>query len=164
MPSIVVDASPLNYLICIDLVEILPRLYGQLCIPPAVHSELSHPKAPFQVRQWVKKPQSWLNVVAPKSLVKMPHTLLGSGEYEAISLALEIAADLVLMDDRDAVIAARELGIATVGTLAVLDRAAEKGWIDLADAFDKLIRTSFRSPLRLMTEMLEQDAQRKRRL
>lgn len=94
----------------------------------------------------------------------MPHTLLGSGEYEAISLALEIAADLVLMDDRDAVIAARELGIATVGTLAVLDRAAEKGWIDLADAFDKLIRTSFRSPLRLMTEMLEQDAQRKRRL
>jgi len=162
MPGTVVDASPLNYLICIDAVEVLPRLYKGLCIPNAVEAELSHPKAPPQVRQWVQQPKSWLKVLPTKDISDPAYAKLGSGERAAIALALEIRSDLLIMDDRDAVIIARQFGLSTAGTLAVLDLRSEKELIDLGDAFHKLRQTSFRSPLRLMAEMLEQDARRKR--
>ena len=163
MPGTVVDTSPLNYLVCIDEVEILPRLYGALFIPAAVRAELSHPKAPTKVREWIQKPKTWLSIIAPKILNNPLLKQLASGEQEAIALALELPADLLIMDDRDAVVSARKLGIATVGTLAVLDKASENGWLDLATAFGKLGQTSFRLPERLATEMLRQDAERKRR-
>ena len=65
------------------------------------------------------------------------------------------------MDDRDGVAAARALDLNVVGTLAILDSAAERGWISLADVFEKLNQTTFRSPRRLMDEMLRQDAFRR---
>ena len=49
-----------------------------------------------------------------------------------------------------------------IGTLGVLDAAAARGWIDLPDVFSRLRQTTFRLPQRLMTTMLEQDAQRKK--
>ena len=56
---------------------------------------------------------------------------LDSGEHDAILLVLRLKADLVLMDDREGVDEARRLGLAVTGTLGVLDRAAERGLIEL---------------------------------
>lgn len=43
MKVIVADTSPLNYLILIDSVDILPRLYGSILVPPQVIAELVVP-------------------------------------------------------------------------------------------------------------------------
>ena len=42
-------------------------------------------------------------------------------------MALQINADLILMDERAGVDEARRLGIAVTGTLGVLARGAERG-------------------------------------
>jgi len=87
---------------------------------------------------------------------------LDAGEREAISLASELQAILLLMDERDGVAIARHRGLRVVGTLAALDLAAAHGLVDLKTMFERLRSTTFRSPVRLMLSMLEQDAERKK--
>jgi hypothetical protein len=64
------------------------------------------------------------------------------------------------VDGRDGVTIARQRGLKVVGTLAALDLAAAHGLVDLQTMFDRLRATTFRSPLRLMGSMLEQDVER----
>jgi hypothetical protein len=56
---------------------------------------------------------------------------------------------------------ARRLGLPVIGTLSVLDFAAAQGLVDLPIMFERLRQTTFRSPVRLMASMLEQDARRR---
>jgi predicted nucleic acid-binding protein len=49
---IVADTSPINYLVLIKEIEVLPRLYGKIVIPEAVREELLRPAAPEIVRIW----------------------------------------------------------------------------------------------------------------
>jgi predicted nucleic acid-binding protein len=60
------------------------------------------------------------------------------------------------MDDRQGVKAARRKGIEVTGTLGVLSRAGQRGLVNLAEAFDRLKRTSFRYPQELMDLYLDQ--------
>src|SRR6266849_4416082 len=142
MPDAVVDTAPLNYLICIDAADLLPKVYGSIWIPSAVETELRHPSAPLNVREWIQKPPTWLQINAPKEQENSSLVRLGPGERQAISLALEFRSSLLIVDDRDAIAAARPLGIATVGTLAVLDLAASRNLIDLPTMFHRLQQTT----------------------
>jgi predicted nucleic acid-binding protein len=160
MGAIAADTTPLNYLILIEAAEILPRLYGNVLIPPAVRDELAHANTPDVVRTWIAQAPSWLRIASLKQPVDPVLLRLDAGEREAISLASELQAELVLIDERDGAMAARQLGLRVTGTLAVLDLAAARGWIDLRAMFNRLRQTTFRAPLRLMASMLEQDAQR----
>jgi predicted nucleic acid-binding protein len=72
-------------------------------------------------------------VVNLKTSVAAGLSYLDAGEVEAITLALEQPGTLLLMDDRHGIIEARKRGVEVVGTLAVLDRAAARGWIDLQE-------------------------------
>jgi predicted nucleic acid-binding protein len=162
MQSIVADTTPLNYLVLIQATEILPNLYQKVLIPPAVKAELAHANTPDTVRAWISQPPTWLEMVSLKQPVDSDLSHLDAGESEAISLALELQAGLLLMDERDGVTLARQRGLKVVGTLAALDLAALRGLVDLQTMFDRLRETTFRSPLRLMASMLEQDAERKK--
>ncbi len=122
MRAIVADTTPLNYLVLIEAAEILPRLYERVLIPPAVKDELNHPNAPDRVRAWIAQPPSWLNVVSLKLPVPAPGLAhLDAGKCEAIALASEQEAMLLLLDDRDGAVAARSHGLRVIGTLGVLD-------------------------------------------
>jgi len=162
MQSIVADTTPLNYLVLIQAAEILPNLYRKVLIPPAVRTELAHTSTPDAVRAWISKPPSWLEVVSLKQPIDSALSHLDAGESEAISLASELRAVLLLMDERDGVNIARQRGLMVIGTLAALDLAALRGLVDLRTMFERLRETSFRCPLRLMASMLEQDAGRKK--
>jgi predicted nucleic acid-binding protein len=164
MRAIIADTTPLNYLVLIEAVDILPRVYGRVLIPPAVKAELSDPKTPDMVSGWIAQSPSWLYVVPPRTPADSSLLHLDTGEQEAIALASEQQTSLLLMDERDGTTAARSRGLAVIGTLAVLDLAAVRGWIDLPTVFNRLRQTTFRSPHRLMATMLEQDAQRKKKI
>lgn len=84
---VVSDTSPLNYLVLIDTVEILPRIFKCLAVPPAVIEELTHPGSPVVVRSWANAPPNWLMIQEPMEVVRIPG--LGLGESAAISLAEE---------------------------------------------------------------------------
>ena len=86
---------------------------------------------------------------------------LDRGEQQAIVLAQEYNADILLMDERAGVAAARARGLRVTGTLGVLDRGAARGLVDLKAVFARLQQTTFRSPIKLMAAMLQNDAERR---
>lgn len=59
---VISNTSPLCYLVLIDLVEILPQLFGAVVIPEAVWQELSDERSPEAVRRWIAQPPAWLQV------------------------------------------------------------------------------------------------------
>lgn len=164
MPPIVADTTPLNYLVLIEAIDVLPQLYGHILIPSAVHAELSDSQAPAQVRDWAAQTHPWLEVVPLRNPVDSSLMHLDAGERDAIVLATEQQATLLLMDERDGADAARARNLKVIGTLGVLDIAAANERIDLLAMFGRLRQTTFRSPHRLMAAMLEQDARRKKLL
>jgi predicted nucleic acid-binding protein len=94
---VVADTSPINYLVLIDQIAILPRLYARVLIPPAVFDELTQPAAPVLVRGWTERHPSWLEVMSPKNTLALAQ--LDLGESQAIALAGELGVGVVLIDE-----------------------------------------------------------------
>lgn len=59
---IVSNTSPINYLILIGYIDLLPQLFQQIIIPQAVYSELSDSVAPLPVQTWIATPPEWLKI------------------------------------------------------------------------------------------------------
>jgi predicted nucleic acid-binding protein len=142
---VIADTGPVNYLLLIGHIDVLPALFEKVILPSAVRDELSDPRTPASVRNWIADPPSWVDVRHTAN--PLPGRLLddlGAGETAALTLAAELHADLVLIDDRQAVAAAHEMGLTVTGTMGLLARASARGLIDLAEAFSRLKLTNFR--------------------
>ena len=96
--SIVSNASPLINLARIGRLELLHKLYGEICIPEAVWHEVVIAGAGLPgatlvaAATWIKR-----HTVVNAVLVRALQQDLDAGESEAIALALELEADLLLM-------------------------------------------------------------------
>ena len=158
---VVSNTSPLNYLVLTQSIDVLPELFGSVVIPRAVATELSDSAAPQPVRTWIANPPDWLDIRIPSA----PDVglLLHPGERDALSLALELNADLILVDDLAARRVARELGLTVTGTVGVLDRAAERGLIDLPATVEALRRTNYRIREGVLDSLLEEHERRRGR-
>lgn len=157
---VVSDATPLNILIRIEAVGVLPVLFGSIIVPPAVSLELSRPATPATVRDWISHAPGWLSVRPPERAI--PDLGVDAGEAEAISLALELCADFVLIDDKKARRAARAQGLTVTGTLAVLETAAARGLLDLPEAVERLRASDFQIAGRLLDDALRRDNERRK--
>ena len=156
------DTSPLNYLILIGADQILPRLFHNVLIAPSILEELSHAKTPYAVRNWIANRPAWIEIATAKPIPNQILLSLHAGERDAITIAVESHRTL-LIDERDGSEIARRLGVKTVGTLGLLDVAAERGWLDLRAAFDRLRATSFRAPIAVMAALLRKHNSRHRK-
>jgi predicted nucleic acid-binding protein len=156
MRLVVADTSPIFYLLSLDHIDLLPRLFGKVFIPDAVHDELCHPAAPTMVREWVARLPDWAVVTSVEALDDDAFRPLGAGERAAITLALALHADLILIDERKGTNVALSKGFEVTGTLGVLGLAARRGFVNLADAFARLKRTNFRYRQEIMDELLDQ--------
>lgn len=147
---VVSNTSPLNYLIQIEAVELLPRIHQQIVVPLRVVEELLDPAAPKVVRLWSRDPPDWLQI--DRKVRKIPENLshLHAGEAAAIALGLDRSAVLLLIDDLDGRVAARAAGLAVMGTLGILDAAASKGHAHFQTMIDALLRPNFRAPRALV--------------
>jgi predicted nucleic acid-binding protein len=145
MRLVVADTGPINYLILIEAIEVLPKLFQTIFTPRAVRDELAHVDAPPTVRAWAAHCPAWLEVRPNPDWNANDATAaaLDEGERAAIALAIAIGAELILMDDRAGVAVAYQRGLTVTGTLGVLDLAARRGLIDLAAALGRLKATSF---------------------
>jgi predicted nucleic acid-binding protein len=153
---VVADTGPLNYLVLIGSIEILPKLFQSVLVPQEVCDELRHLTAPLAVRAWAERPPTWLDIRQAGAIAgDFPDwRALDDGERAALTLALTLKADLILMDDRAGVAVARQHGFGVTGTLGVLDLAARRGLIDLADAFARLKATNFRYRPQILDALL----------
>jgi predicted nucleic acid-binding protein len=155
---VVSDTSPIHYLVLIGEARVLPALFGTLSFPIEVIRELAHSRSPDAVREWAMTLPAWAEVADQASSLADPK--LGPGESAAIAMALDRAADLLLIDERYGTRVARDLGLTTVGTVGILAVAAGKGLVSLRTSFDALRATSFRGPDGLMEELIRMDENR----
>lgn len=153
MSVVVSDSSPLNFLIRLEAESVLPRLFTRVIVPDAVVLELSHPAAPEVVRSFVASAPSRLEVRSPKRTLDLPR--LHQGEIAAISLAIELRASIVLMDDRAAREEAARRGLRPVGLLGVIDRAARIGLLPLEKTL-KALPADYRIDPTLVRRMLDE--------
>jgi predicted nucleic acid-binding protein len=158
---IVSNTTPLRYLIEIGHAGILRDLFSSVVIPEAVHNELQQPNTPRQVKDWIQVVPPWLEVKKADLSLFAPRINIHRGEREAIALAIELKADAILMDDRDARKEAGRLLLPIYPTLAILELAAQKDFIDLPMAIAHLSQTSFRAKPALFQLLLERDRKRK---
>lgn len=152
------DTGPLNYLILTGYPHCLPVLFDSIRLPPAVWQELSHPKTPAAVREFIATAPAWLKVVPNSEPAAVPSLLrsLDLGEQQVLLLAQRHQPCLILMDDRAAVRVAEGLQLPVAGTLSILYRAAQAKLLHLEEAFDRLSQTIFRYPSAIARELIRQ--------
>jgi uncharacterized protein len=135
---VVSDTSPVLNLARIGRLDLLKLLFDKLAIPPAVHSELLRTGVDLS-------PATWLTVVQPRDRNRAQEFQrdLDPGEAEAIALALELRADLLLMDERRGRRHAAASGIRVTGLLGIVAKAKHEGLIDQAKpVLDELVRVA----------------------
>ena len=161
MTVVVADTSPLNYLALIELIDVLPRLYGRVVIPHEVLSELTDPDAPSRVLEWARSLPDWIDVRHVPAAEDPALSHLDPGERSAIVVAQSEAAVLLLIDEAAGRLEAIRRGISNTGTLGVLRAAALAGIVDLPSALARLLATNFRVSTVLAEDLLAEDAERK---
>jgi predicted nucleic acid-binding protein len=138
---VVSDTSPISNLAIIGRLDILRQRYGEVRIPDAVAKELTsltrvEARKSFEAamtNRWIVK---WKD--APAHLSLKDRAFLGLGETAAIDLALDIKADLLLMDEKKGREVARRHGLIAGGLLGELLHAKQRGWI--SDVKDEILR------------------------
>ena len=155
MSMVVSNTSPLNYLIQIGAVDLLPQLHGSIHVPRSVIDELSAPAAPSVVCRWILARPDWLVVHDDPQVERSELKHLHRGETAAITLSLSLGASLLLMDDLDGRIAARGAGLTIMGTLGVLDAGARKAHVDFPAKITALLATNFRAPRKLVEALMK---------
>ena len=155
---VVADTSPVNYLVLLGEIELLPKLFGNVLIPAAVEDELRCEDAPPSVQRWMERVPVWLQsrVVSAEDLDGVSDEI-DLGEREAIALALQLGADYLIIDDRDGRRVATSMGLNIAGTLGILGRADELGLVgDFPNVIQRLINeTNFRGHAPTIKWLLE---------
>jgi predicted nucleic acid-binding protein len=151
---VVADTTPINYLILIEEIDVLPKLYGRVIIPLAVSEELMRSRAPVKVQEWMKQPPDWLEVLSPTIVVDTKLAKLDAGERDAIALAEELSADQLIVDELLGRREAERRSLPVIGTVGVLREAAEMGLLDLRSAFERLQQTSFHVSPAILASLL----------
>jgi predicted nucleic acid-binding protein len=159
---VIADTGPVNYLVLIREADLLPQLFGQVFIPPAVWEELNDPDTPAPVRAWLAQAPPWLQVHPLHSAPDPKLDYLDEGEREAIALAEELHADEVLLDELIARKEAARRQLHFIGTLGILRRAAQLDLIDLPSTLTRLQQTTFYASSDLIRSLLDEDAQRRK--
>jgi len=154
---VIADTSPINYLIRIGSIDVLPALYGRVLVPPSVRDELRAASAPEEVKKWIVDPPAWLVVQAPRHGpdAALLQAGLDAGERDAILLAEELGADELIIDELSGRREANQRHLHVIGTLGVLQRAASKGLVDFKQALGRLRATNFRITQEIIDRLLE---------
>lgn len=121
---VVSDTSPILNLAAVGKLSLLRDLYSEIIIPPAARRELES--------KGIELDLSWMWVVAAGDRTELARlrTRLDPGEAEAIIVATEIKADLLLADERRGRRIAMEYGLEVTGLLGVLAEAKVRGIIE----------------------------------
>jgi predicted nucleic acid-binding protein len=142
--AVVVDSTCLIGLERIGRLDLLPALFDPILIPPEVAQEFG-------------TSLSWLSIEAPANLALLSalKMLVDDGEAAAIALARERGYKIVL-DDRQARLVGRNIGLTIIGTVGILVKAKRSGIIlSLKPLLDDLETNGFYLSHALKEEALQ---------
>lgn len=158
---VVSDTSPITNLAAIGQLDLLRHLYSSIVIPEAVYNEMVSAGKPVPGAIEVQT-LSWIQVqtiddAQRVAALQASQDNIDLGEAEAIALALELNAELLLMDERRGRALAQNCGLNVTGLLGVLLQAKHKGLISLVrPVVDELIEEAdFRLSNQLYQSILQ---------
>lgn len=148
MKIVVADASPLIGISRSGHLTLLQKLYNEILIPARVREELklsSNRPGSQSVLEAIHA--GWIKCVTihDKNQVAMLGRVIDAGEAEAIQLAIEQQADILLIDDRKGRKVAKYRGVPIIGTGSMLIAAKHAGLLDkVAPVLDALNHAGYR--------------------
>ena len=152
---IVSDASPIIALAVCNKLDLLDRLFDNICIPQAVFNELAIPDKP-KARDIIEWARDKVFPVKNPSVITALSMSLDAGESEAMALYWESKADFLLIDEKRGRIIALRNGIKTIGTVGILLSSKQKGLItSVKPLLELLMNNGFRISDILYQQILE---------
>lgn len=166
---VISNTSPLLNLAIIEHLFLLPQQFGQVYIPLAVLAELKITEnLPGSSALQTAINDGWLvtQTVKDTALVSLLRRDLHQGESEAIALAVELSADKILLDEKEARQAARALGLSITGILGILLRGWHEGSVSSIKALIERLQqdANFRIAPALLTQILQESGELEGRL
>ena len=127
------NTSPLSNLASIDRLDLLKSQFSEVRIPSAVADELAAHPNPTALALLHSALGNWIQIVKPQDtpLYRMLRRQVDPGEAEAIALAVDLNADIVIIDEQEGRALARQVNLSVTGTLGILLRAKRSGLIQL---------------------------------
>ncbi|MCA9897967.1 MAG: DUF3368 domain-containing protein [Anaerolineales bacterium] len=137
---VVSDTSILINLARLGELELLQKLYGGIHVPTAVwHEVVENGRGQPGAAEVENAPWISVKTVSNQAFVKALRQDLDAGESEAIALALELQAELLLMDERLGRATAQYFGLKYIGLLGILKLAKDRSFLaEIRPYLDKL--------------------------
>ena len=159
---VISDASPVINLAIIEHLSLLPRLFGKVVLPRQVFDEITVTGFGMPGADLVKD-ADWIEikVCRDQPLFEALKLQVDPGEAAAIALALELKADLLLIDERIGRQVAQHFQLPIMGLVGVLSLAKQKGFIEnMQEILDRLIEEAkFRISPDLYREVLRNEGE-----
>ena len=156
---VISDTTPIVSLIKISRIDLLEKLFGEVCIPEAVFRELTT-NTVFESEAEIVKNSPFLKTTPVKNRksleILQAASGLDDGESEAIILADELKSDILVIDEHKGRKVAQKLGITITGTIGILIQAHDEKIISTEDI--KIYLEQLRNSNIRLSESLIQEA------
>lgn len=126
MKVVVADTGALISLGHVDKLDLIEKVFGELYIAHAVWEELNEYENPYFDKSVLKKFQSKVVAIKGRNHLNM---IMDYGESQSVILYEEVTADLLLIDDRRARQIAESLNVECIGSIGLLLKAKQLGFI-----------------------------------
>lgn len=161
-PLLIADSGPLIALARLDLLALPKRYFKEVLVTDAVWLEVTRKPSGLETARLHAAfhgdllSHAEVSASAPDADPQLLNRKgVDAGERSAILLAMELRATL-LMDDRRARLVARELGLDVLGTLALLVRARESGYLGpIRPLLEQLAATGYYLPVEVIAGLLK---------
>jgi uncharacterized protein len=160
MPKVVSNTTPIISHLKINRLDLLKQLYGQILIPLAVFREIEAGKTKGYYKDLSKI--DWISIVEIKDKKSVKYFLdLDQGEAEAIVLATEFNADLIILDERLGRFYAKHAELKVTGTIGVLIKAKNEGLIEsVKPMIEELVKKEVWISDKLKSEILKKTGEK----
>lgn len=160
MPKIVSNTTPIISLLKLNRLDLLQKIYNQIYIPTAVYSEIEAGKAKGYYKDLSHI--DWISIIEIQDKQAIKYFLdLDAGEAEAIVLATELNADLIILDEKLGRFHAKHADLKVTGTIGILIKAKSEGLIEkikplLNELTDKDVWISEKLKNEILKKVLEE--------
>lgn len=159
--QIVFNTSPLIFLTRLEMLETFLAQENQYIVPQAICDEIQakEDEVSLALKNIFAKQTIRIHPVQMINLANSLNQRLGRGESEAITLALELSADYVILDDFAARREASRLGLRVKGTLAIIKKLHQDKQITIDNSdnfFQRLVSIDFRVKRTLFDEIFKE--------
>jgi predicted nucleic acid-binding protein len=147
--KIVLNTSPLIFLTRLELLEIFLSQPGEYFTPQAVFDEIQakEDEVSLSLKTIFAYQKIEIKPIQMSILANSLNQRLGRGESEAMTLALELNANYIILDDFAARREASRLGLQVKGTLAIIKKLHQEGQItidNLEELYQRILSIGFR--------------------